>query len=213
MVRMPTFLFAPLESVLNRNIAESRAARAVCARLAGKVLALHLTGAPVEIYLRSTGTGLAFAVQHEGVAHATLTGTIVGLARLAGAAPDAAVRGGAVRIAGDAEVAQSFSELLKLAHPDFEEELSRLIGDVAAHRVGNLVRGALSFGERLRATIGQNVAEYLQEESRDLPTRTEADEFLAAVDQLREDVDRAQARLNALERTAGPATAPSTTRS
>ena len=39
------------------------------------------------------------------------------------------------------------------------------------------------------------MAEYLQEEGRDVPTRVEVEEFLEAVDQLREAADRLEARL------------------
>jgi ubiquinone biosynthesis protein UbiJ len=45
----------------------------------------------------------------------------------------------------------------------------------------------------------QNVAEYLQEEGRDVPNRTEAEEFLHGVDRIRDDVDRLEARLKLLE--------------
>jgi ubiquinone biosynthesis protein UbiJ len=48
------------------------------------------------------------------------------------------------------------------------------------------------------------MAEYLTEESRDLPTRIEVDEFLADVDRLREATDRLEARLAALEKPRGP---------
>jgi ubiquinone biosynthesis accessory factor UbiJ len=109
------------------------------------------------------------------------------------------LRGGAVHIEGDAEVAQTFSELLKAAQPDLEEELSRVVGDVAAHQVGNAARTALRFARRAHDTFLQNVAEYLQEEGRDVPNRTEAEEFLHGVDRLRDDVDRLEARLKLLE--------------
>ncbi|HEY5807796.1 MAG TPA: hypothetical protein VIT67_07495, partial [Povalibacter sp.] len=92
-----------------------------------------------------------------------------------------------------------FSELLKHARPDLEEELSRVIGDVAAHQVGNVARSVLAFGRRATDTFSQNIAEYLQEEGRDLPTRVEADEFIAGVDTLRDDVERVAARLSLLE--------------
>ena len=134
------------------------------------------------------------------IAHATLTGTPFSLMQLASPKPEAALRSGAVHIEGDAEVAQTFSELLKHARPDFEEELSRVIGDVAAHQLGNVARSAVSFGKRAADTFAQNVAEYLTEEGRDLPTRIEADEFIAGVDKLRDDVERFEARLAQLER-------------
>lgn len=190
----------PLESVLNRNIAASSVARSLCQRLEGKVLTVRFTGMPLGISFHSTGESMTLDTTQPQSASATLTGTPLSLMQLAGATPEAALRTGAVHIEGDAEVAQTFSELLKHARPDLEEELSRFVGDVAAHQIGNFARSALAFGRRAGDTFAQNVAEYLQEEGRDLPTRTEADEFIAGVDKLRDDADRLDARLGLLER-------------
>jgi ubiquinone biosynthesis protein UbiJ len=65
--------------------------------------------------------------------------------------------------------------------------------------MGNAARTALGFARRAHDTFLQNVAEYLQEEGRDVPNRTEAEEFLHGVDRLRDDVDRLEARLKLLE--------------
>lgn len=189
----------PFEAILNRNIAASAIARKLCRELDGRMLALHVTGTPVSIFFRGTAERMQLDTQAAGEASATLSGTPLSLLRLAGTSPEAALRGGGVHIEGNAEVAQIFSELLKNARPDLEEELSRLIGDVAAHQVGNVARSALAFARRAADTFAQNVAEFLQEESRDLPTRTEADEFIAGVDRTRDDVDRLEARIRLLE--------------
>jgi ubiquinone biosynthesis accessory factor UbiJ len=187
---------APLEAVLNRNIAGSAAARRLCKQLDGKVLALHVTGLPLSVFFLSEGERMSIdTTKVDTPAAASLSGTPLALVRLAGPAPESAIRGGSIQIQGDAEVAQAFSELLKQAQPDLEEELSRVIGDVAAHQVGNTARAMLGFGKRAIDTFTQNIAEYLQEEGRDLPTRTEADEFVADVDKLRDDVARLEARL------------------
>lgn len=190
----------PLESLLNRNIAASSAARALCRRLDAKVMALHVEGLPLSIYFKAQGDQMSLDTQHEGTANATLSGTPLSLLRMAGPAPEDALRTGTVHIHGDAEVAQTFSELLKQARPDLEEELSRVIGDVAAHQVGNIARSALGFARRAADTFTQNVSEYLQEEGRDAPSRTETDEFVTGVDKVRDDVDRLEARLALLER-------------
>jgi ubiquinone biosynthesis protein UbiJ len=103
-------------------------------------------------------------------------------------------------VRGDAEVAAQFRELLRLARPDWEEELSRRIGDVPARRLGRLTRDAFDWARNARRTVRENLAEYLQEESRDLVNRPELDEFLHGVDALRESTDRIDARLALLER-------------
>jgi ubiquinone biosynthesis accessory factor UbiJ len=191
---------SPLESVLNRNIAGSAAARRLCKQLEGKVLALRFTGLPLSLFFRADGERMSIDTVNANSPTATLSGTPLSFLRLAGPSPEAAIRGGAIHIEGDAEVAQAFSELLKQAQPDLEEELSRVIGDVAAHQIGNTARAALGFGRRAIDTFTQNVAEFLQEEGRDLPTRTEADEFVAGVDKLRDDVARLEARIARLRR-------------
>ena len=193
----------PLESLLNRNIAASSAARALCKKLNAKVLALHVDGMPLSIFFRADGEQMSLDTKYDGTPNATLSGTPLSLLRMAGPAPEAAVRAGSVHIHGDAEVAQTFSELLKQARPDLEEELSRVIGDVAAHHVGNAARSALGFARKAADTFAQNVSEYLQEEGRDAPSRTESDEFISGVDKLRDDVDRFEARLALLERKRG----------
>lgn len=192
-------LVGPLESLLNRNVAASASARGLCKRLAGKTLALHVAGLPLNIFLSSHGERVVLDTKHEGAADATLSGSPLSFLRMVGPKPEAALRSGAVQIQGDAEVAQAFSELLREAQPDLEEELSRVIGDVAAHQIGNAARSALGFGQRAARTFAQNVAEFLQEESRDLPSRTEADEFIAGVDKVRDDVERLEVRLARFE--------------
>jgi ubiquinone biosynthesis protein UbiJ len=46
--------------------------------------------------------------------------------------------------------------------------------------------------------MGANIREYLQEESRDVPSRYEADRFADNVSALRDDVDRLEARVRRL---------------
>jgi ubiquinone biosynthesis protein UbiJ len=197
-------LLAPLQTVLNRNIAASSAARVACKRLADKTLAVHLKSTPqntlLSLFFTCDGERMTIASSSDAAAAATLSGTPLAYLSMIGSQPESAMRSGTVRIEGDAEVAQAFRDLLKAAQPDLEDELSRLTGDVAAHQIGNFARGALQFGKRVGDTFLQNVSEFLQEESRDIVTRIEADEFVEAVDKLRDAVERAEARLVQLQK-------------
>jgi len=103
------------------------------------------------------------------------------------------------RILGDAEVAARYRELFTLARPDLEEELSRLIGDLPARRLSLAAQGALGWVKKLGRTAGENLAEYLQEESRDLAAKPEVEEFVQGVDRLRDTADRVEARLARIE--------------
>ena len=194
---------AAVESLLNRSIDGSIKAAAAAGRLNRTSLRIDIEGLP-SIRAAVAAGRLAFAAGDGAQADAVISGSPVSLLRLlasgaaarAGAAPDARVP---VQITGDAQVAARYRELIALARPDWEEELSRLVGDLPARRLALAASGALAFAARVRRTAGENLAEYLTEESRDLVSKPELEEFLLGVDQLRETADRADARLTRLE--------------
>ena len=194
-------LLERLQDIFNRNIADSNEARRLCQQLDGRALSLDVKGTSLKFYMTVQKGSISLDTRYEGTTDASLAATPVALVALAGSGAERGLRGGAVHIEGDAEIAQNFRSLLTQVQPDFEEELSRVVGDVAAHQLANFARGFLDWGRRASESMASNVAEYLQEEGRDVPTRIEVDEFLEAVDRLREDTDRLEARLGRLEST------------
>lgn len=192
-------LLANLSRVLNRGLADSPRAQALCAQLAGHTLAVEVTGTPWSGALESDGRQLKLLRKGEKAADATISGSPLSLLSLLRGDSRAVIQRGEVSISGDAELAQSFSELLHLLRPDVEHELSQLIGRMPAHL---LLRGAGSFGNwgRQVAEAGlRNTADYLAHESRDLVPRGESEHFLRNVEALREQLDRLDAGLAQLE--------------
>jgi ubiquinone biosynthesis protein UbiJ len=192
-------VFDRLSTMLNRNVAQSERASALARQLEGRGLSLVFEGTPLTFCFRVADGRIALDTRDAGEVDATLSGSPLSLLSLVGPGAEDRLRGSSIRIAGDAEVAQRFRELLQQAQPDFEEELSRVVGDVAAHQMANIARGFFGWGRKAAESFSTNVAEYLQEEGRDVPARVEVEEFLEAVDQLREAADRLDARLSRLE--------------
>ncbi|MGB5200150.1 MAG: sterol-binding protein, partial [Sedimenticolaceae bacterium] len=93
-----------------------------------------------------------------------------------------------------------FSEVLADLDIDWEEQLSRFTGDIAAHEIGRGVRAASREGARMRRSSEQILSEYLTEEARLLPHRFEVEDFIADVDTLRDDAERLAARIALLEK-------------
>ena len=195
-------LLRPVTNILNRNIQETTPARELCQRLDGKVVAVRVRDTALAMYFKISDEVVVLTTDFESDPDVILTGSLLTLARMAGTPGDtekgAAVRDGSLDLTGDAYTAQAFQELLGYAKPDIEEELSTVIGDVAAHRAGEIARGVGNWAREARKTLGSNVREYLQEESRDVPSRYEVERFAQQVDSLRDDVARIEARLNRL---------------
>ncbi|HXO65963.1 MAG TPA: SCP2 sterol-binding domain-containing protein [Steroidobacteraceae bacterium] len=194
-------LTGTLEQLANRGLPRSVRARALCAELAGRSLAVEVPGL-TRLRVTSNGVTLGIA-RSDAPADTTLTGGVLALWGLAGDSPEAVVQRGDVVISGDTHLAEQFRELGRLLRPDPEEELALLVGDVAAHRLGRVARAALRLPRRAAGTAFVNLAEYLGHERGDLVPRREGEQFLRGVDTLREDVDRAAARLELLARRRG----------
>ncbi len=193
-------LFRPLADLLNRGIADSSDATRLCRALEGRSLALDLEGLPMALRLVARDGALAIGLAGDADADCRISGLPVSMLRLAVTGDQQALRTGTMRLSGDPALARDFQQLLDWARPDWEEELSRHVGDVAAHQLGNLVRGGLAWIQQAADTLTRDAGEYLKEESRDLPTRYEVDGFLDDVDRLAADLGRAEARIARLER-------------
>jgi ubiquinone biosynthesis protein UbiJ len=191
-----------LQRALNRYVGESTAARDLLADLDGKSLAVEVAGLGMQCVLAARGDAVVLAESIPEGATARLRATPLALLQLMRSGDVGGVRATHAEVTGDLHVAEAFATLLKLARPDLEEELSHWVGDVAARELGLAAAGAAAWLRRAGAAIEMNAAEFLQEERRVLPAPLEAQAFYADVERLRDDVERAAARLTQLERRA-----------
>lgn len=194
-------LTAAIENLLNRNLASSPGGRARCAALQGRRLLVCISGTGLRISIESLGDSLLLSKTPSGEFDVTIEGSPINLLALTGDNPERLLQAGRVSVRGDAEILQRYRSLALLLQPDLEEELSRLVGDLPAHHIGRVVRSLWSFGRRATSNTVRNTAEYFAHETGTLVPRAEGEAFMADVDRLREDVDRAAARLRTLEET------------
>lgn len=196
---------AAAEAMLNRNIAASSHASRLAQRLNGASLQVDVEGV-ARVRALMHAERLSLLAGDDSPADAVISGApsaLWSLLRTSTSAAAPANRKNPVQIRGNAEIAQLYKELFSAARPDPEEELSRWIGDLPARHVSRIAQDVGTWLKRTRRIAGENLAEYWQEESRDLPSRTEADEFLQGVDQVREAADRLEARISRLAQRAG----------
>lgn len=206
-----------LQAAVARAREESTRVRELLAELDGRRLAIHVLGTPFAMRIESTGTNLRFhwfspeptpAAAPDAVAppepvavpDATVRGSPLALLALSGADAQAVINRGEVQIEGSGHIAQQFRDLSRLLRPDLEPLLGGIVGRSLAHVFMRGVRGVADWTRAAAWTQVQNLAEYLAHERGDLVPRTEAEQFLRGVDELREQLDRVTARLEQLEK-------------
>ncbi|HJV87990.1 MAG TPA: SCP2 sterol-binding domain-containing protein [Noviherbaspirillum sp.] len=104
-----------------------------------------------------------------------------------------------VQIDGDADFANTISQLADTLRWEAEEDLSRLVGDVAAVRVMGGVRAAVETARSTQQKLAENVAEYFLDEKPLLVRPQTVEDFSAEVARLRDDVERLAKRIEKLK--------------
>jgi ubiquinone biosynthesis protein UbiJ len=189
--------------VLNRYLALDPEGAVRLAPMHGRVIALEVAGFGTRVYLIPGPAGFQVYGDYAAEPDCLLRGTPLALARMGIARhKEEQLFSGEVQVEGDTGLAHAFGEAIAGLEPDWEEQLSRLLGDPVAHQIGSGARSAARWGRRSLDTLADDIKEYLQEEGRILPTRYEVDAFLAEVDTLRDDVERLAARVERLGRRA-----------
>lgn len=190
-----------VERGLNSVLALDPRAAAELARFHGRVVGFEILGVGLRFFLVPDAAGrLQVLAGTGGEPDCLMRGTPLDLARSALARhKEDALFSRRVEIRGDTDLARSFSDVLAQLEIDWEEQLSKLTGDVVAHEAGNKVRAAARWARRTGKVAEQDLREYLQEEARLVPSRFEVEEWQDEVDRLRDDVERLAARVARLE--------------
>lgn len=190
---------AGLEQALNAALALDPKTLERLGRLQGRVIAIELQGTGIRLLLQPEKDGLRLMGHYDSEVDTTLRGAPFALLRMSTGRTGEGMFKGGVEIDGDVELGQQVQRVFEKLEIDWEEHLSRLTGDIIAHQLGNTVRGLLAWGERSAEHLGQDTADYLQEETEILPLPWEVNEFIEQVDTLRSDVDRMEARVKRLQ--------------
>jgi ubiquinone biosynthesis protein UbiJ len=105
-----------------------------------------------------------------------------------------------VKVEGDAEFAAAINHVVRNLRWDVEEDLSRVVGDIAAHR---MVEGGRTLDRWVRQgadNVARSFSEYWTHERPLLATRADVEQFNREVDALRDDLARLEKRVEIRER-------------
>lgn len=168
--------------------------------LQGKLICLHISNPDLKLYFLPTADSVRVTADYAAAPDVTIHGSALALMRLSSADDTGkAMLAQGIKIDGDMGLGNRFSQILREIDVDWEELLSRAVGDVIAHQMGQLARTTKGWLDGSAHAMRLNTQEYLQEEARLVPADAELRQYLDAVDTLRMDADRLEARLKRLE--------------
>lgn len=107
---------------------------------------------------------------------------------------------GDLQVEGDTLLLQNLHGIASELDVDWESGLSRLVGDIAARQIGEGLRGLFSFARQAAGDLFSNTTTYLREDGQWFPYRWQVEDYIEEVQDLRTDIERAEARVAALEK-------------
>ena len=190
-----------LEAAINRYLALDPEMLDKLAQFNGKVIKLEMTGINKTLYMLPNDSGIQVLNEYDGSVDTVLRGTPVSLFKM-GLVSNAAnlLLKGEIEITGDTRLGHQFKNVFSQMDIDWSEPLANLLGDSLANQIFQSGISFSQWGKDTVKSVSMSFSEYLQEESRDVVTETELMLFNNAVDQLRDDVDRLQAKVKTLSR-------------
>lgn len=102
---------------------------------------------------------------------------------------------------GDSRLAEVLAQVLGQLRWEPADDLSRLFGDVVAHRIETGIQSATDLQAQIFGRSLENWLEYWREESPLLARKSDVEQYMKAVDRLRDDSERLEKRLARLEAT------------
>ncbi len=183
-----------ISAAINHLLARESWARDKLAKHGGKVAVLDAGVAAVR--LKVAADGMLQAVGSDETANVTIRAKLSDLPLIA---HDREHAFSYVQIEGDADFANTISQLSESLRWEAEEDLARMIGDVAAVRVVGGMRAAFDSAQSMQRKLAENVAEYFLEEQPLLVRPQAVADFAGEVAKLRDDVERLSKRVDKLK--------------
>lgn len=196
-----SFFINTLQKALNRYLAlDPESARRIKA-LDGKIVTVKLLETGMIFHLVFTGQQILIQTGEVSPSDTIIEGTPLRLFHLTLSRKNRQqFFSDDVSIQGNLELGQLVIALFDQLEIDWEEMLSRVVGDVASHHVGRIFRKIKTMATRTQDSVLQNVSEYMQEEAGFFPPREALQDFFQDVDAIRMDTDRLEAKLKQLQK-------------
>lgn len=200
-----SLLISLLEPAVNRVIRLDDRHTELLHPLKDKVIAIELTDMKETLYIFGAEHGLQFMEDYPYPPDAKLSGTLTGFGFMGlSSTPMHSLYKGEIRMEGDTLVAHKLQSLFKKLDIQLESRMATVAGEKIAQQLTGFWKSGKQWTQDSQLSFRLNLEEFLQEETQELPAKSEAEMFFYDVDVLRMDTDRLEAKIQRLKNQVSP---------
>jgi ubiquinone biosynthesis protein UbiJ len=186
---------------INHVLGSEPWASAELAKHAGKTILLQLPLGELGFEIASTGyLGVLKEADSPSLSLEVSSKALGNLAASSGSLREQAFK--AVKLTGDADLAQLIGRLAGQLRWEYEEDLARLVGDAPANFAVRQGKKFVSASRSAASDLLDNVVEYVSEERKVLLNKRDFMAHKSELNDLRESIDRIEKRIQLLEQKA-----------
>ncbi|HEY7774527.1 MAG TPA: SCP2 sterol-binding domain-containing protein [Marinagarivorans sp.] len=190
-----TALCRALELAINKALQYDPATQQRLAAQAGRSVCLQLTEPSITLTLRFEHAHVAVSPVAGDAPDCTLSGKSRGVLQLL-SGPKTSLAGSELTLTGQTGFLMELLDIAKQLDIDWEAIICQYFGDIAGHSIAQLLRAQGEQWQRLQSRAPHFLQSFLTEELQAIPSRPELAAFNDDIDDLRDDVERLEARIN-----------------
>lgn len=191
-------LLSAQEAILNRYLNLDPESKEHLRHLSGKVIKIEWV--PLTYFWIFKSDLIYLNKDYSGPVDLILRGSTFDFLRMAFNTKDKALTDIPLQVLGDMELAKQFKEFFSNLEIDYEEQLSKIVGDTIAYPVVKMLKVMRLWSKQSIENLSQNASNYVQTEMNWLVSDEELQLFFSDVDNLRDDYARLEARIKVLEK-------------
>lgn len=177
-------LLAAIEHQVNGLLALDPVTINKLSRWFGRVVAMQCSSPQWLCFIHIEQHGVRLTGSHEGDADVTFTGSSAALGMLLVKRHVSFDRVHGLSVTGDSELIDDLQIIHRQLDIDWERPLGQVLGEIPGHTIARGLRWLGDHVQRGQDMVMDNLAEYLQEELRLIPSRVEMEAFANDVQQL-----------------------------
>jgi len=193
-----------LQVVVNQALTLDPLASKRIKSLSGKRFQIDCSDPELSILISIKNDEVELLAADENPVDTHITGDLSAYTKLLGSEDKAAaIINSGLKVKGDSQNLLTLQEILANTNLDWEYHIANLIGDVPAHLIGRASREALSWLKSTRPVFERHLKEFILEEARLSPTKTEMEALISDIHTLKEKTERLEAHINKLKEKKG----------
>jgi ubiquinone biosynthesis protein UbiJ len=196
-------LLYSMETCINQVLSLDVEARKKLQNISGKALRVHIEKPQFTFTLLINDEGTIHSHQDKSsykspVVETTISGKASSIFKLLIKRDTHSLHADGIVITGNTSLIESLQTIFQDLDLDWEYELNKFVGDIPTQAVSDSLKGAIKAANNTKQSVIQNVDEYLHDETKTFPSKTEATDFYHSIDALRLRVDRLQSKVDKL---------------